>query len=218
MVDGMRTRPLLVCGAVAGPLFLVALFVEGATRAHYSALRDPGSSLELGPYGWIQQLNFAVAGLLTLAFAVGLRSALRPGRGSRWVPILVGIWAVGLIGAGVFVTDPVAGHPTWHGRLHDLLSLPGFVALWLAFLVLARRWGRVYSIGTAVVFAVSFGLSGAAFQQTPGLVAVGGLCQRVAAVAGWAWLTLVALWLLRRPDRQPPAPPPPAAVLARLTR
>src|SRR2546423_15131023 len=108
----MRTRILLVCGAAAGPLFLIALFVQDATRAHYDPLRQPGSSLELGPHGWVQQLNFVVAGLLTLAFAVGLRRGLRPGRGARGVPLLVGGWAVGVIGAGGFVNGPRGGGPT----------------------------------------------------------------------------------------------------------
>jgi hypothetical membrane protein len=227
---------LLFCGALAGPLFMAVLLVEGATRPHYDPLRHPGSSLELGPYGWVQQVNFVLAGLLTLAFAIGLRRRLRAGRGARWGPLLVGVWAVGLIGAGVFVTDPVSGyppgtpdvvaHPSWHGGLHDLLSLPGFAALAAAFLVLARRFaaeGRrgwaAYSLGTAVMFAVSFGLAGAGFEQAAGLVAVAGLWQRVAVVAGWAWLTLLAVRLLRRPAAPPPPPPqppPPAGVLARV--
>jgi Protein of unknown function (DUF998) len=224
---GLLIRAQLTCGAVAGPLFL---FTLGGTRAHYDPIRHPGSSLELGPYGWLQQVNFVVAGVLTLAFAAGLRRALRPGRGALWGPLLIGVWAVGLIGAGIFVTDPVNGYPpgtsdavarpTLHGSLHDLLSVSGFVALCVAFLVLARRfaadgrWASVaYSVGTAVVFAVAFGLASAAFQQAGALVAVGGLFQRVAAVAGWAWLTLLAARLLRPARRPHEPPPPPAGVL-----
>jgi hypothetical protein len=66
------TRTLLICGAIAGPLFTVAWLVEGATRADYSPLRHPVSSLALGEFGWTQVANFIVTGLLTLAFAVGL--------------------------------------------------------------------------------------------------------------------------------------------------
>jgi hypothetical protein len=77
-----RTKALLVCGAIAGPLFTLAWVVEGATRANYQPLRHPVSSLELGGLGWTQRANFLVAGLLTLAFAMGLRRALRPLGGS----------------------------------------------------------------------------------------------------------------------------------------
>ncbi len=135
----MKTKTLLACGVIGGPLFVVAFVVEGATRAGYDPLRHPVSSLALGGSGWTQVANFIVAGLLMLAFAVGLRRALRPPGGSTWGPLLVGVWAVALLGAGVFVTDPVSGYPpgapdrlsgySWHGALHDLFSLPGFVAL-----------------------------------------------------------------------------------------
>jgi hypothetical membrane protein len=204
------TRALLACGAVAGPLFVAVLLLEGTFRPHYSALRHPGSSLALGHLGWIQDVNFLVAGLLTLAYAVGLRQALRPGRAAVWGPILVGWWAVGLLGAGLFVTDPVNGyppgtpdhlaHPTVHGTLHDLFSVPAFLALFAAFFVLARRFVRegrrgwaTYSVVSGVLFIVAFVLSGLAFQQVAGLVDYGGLAQRVAVVVGWTWLTLLAL-------------------------
>jgi Protein of unknown function (DUF998) len=102
--------------------------------------------------------------------------------------------------------------------LHDLLSVPGFVALCVAFFVMARRFAAerrpgwaVYSVGTAVVFAASFGLAGAAMQQAPGLIAVGGLFQRVAVVAGWLWLTLLAARLLRPVARESGLPSPAVA-------
>jgi hypothetical membrane protein len=207
------TRALLTCGAVAGPLFVAVLLLEGALRPHYSALRHPGSSLALGDLGWIQDVNFVVAGLLTLAYAVGLRRTLRPGRAAAWGPILVGWWAVGLLGAGLFVTDPVSGyppgtpdlvaHPTVHGALHDLFSVPAFLALFAAFFVLRRRFVRegrrgwaTYSAVSGALFIVAFILSGLAFQQVAGLADYGGLAQRVAAVIGWTWLTLLARHLL----------------------
>ena len=104
----VMTKALLACGAIAGPLFIVAFLFEGATRANYDSLRHPVSSLALGDYGWVQSANFVVAGLLTLAFFVGLRRTPVQGKGSTWGPLLVGVWAVGLLGAGVFVTDPVS--------------------------------------------------------------------------------------------------------------
>jgi hypothetical protein len=91
-----RTRALLACGAIAGPLFTVAWILEGATRANYHPLRHPVSSLELGDLGWTQQANFIVAGGLTLAFAVGLWRALRPLGGSTWGPLLVGAHGIGV--------------------------------------------------------------------------------------------------------------------------
>src|SRR5262245_5709996 len=102
------TRALLMCGAIAGPLFVVVFLIEGATRADYNPLRHPVSSLALGDDGWIQTANFIVTGLLMLAYAIGLWRALRRRGGSRWGPLLVGIVAIGLIGAGFFPTDPLS--------------------------------------------------------------------------------------------------------------
>ena len=208
------TKALLVCGAIAGPLFVVGFLFEGATRANYDPLRHPVSSLALGDYGWVQSANFVVAGLLTLALSVGLRRALRLGKSSTWGPLLVGVWALGLLGAGVFVTDPVSGYPpgapdrlssnSWHGALHDLFSLLGFVALAAACFVFGRwfvgrgkRGWALYSAVSGVVFAVAFIFSSTGFAQVAGLVDLAGLLQRVVVVVGFCWLTMLAVHVLR---------------------
>jgi Protein of unknown function (DUF998) len=211
----VTTRVLLACGAVAGPLFTLASILEGATRAHYNPLRHPVSSLELGDLGWTQQANFVVAGGLTLAFAVGLWRALRPLGGSTWGPLLVGAHGIGLLGAGIFVTDPVSGYPpgtpdhlaaygSAHAALHDLFSVGTFVGLPIACLVLARRfagWGQrgwaIYSAATGLAFVAGFVLTSMAFNQVEGLVEFGGLLQRTTITLGWTWLTLLAIHLLQ---------------------
>ncbi|GAA5052711.1 hypothetical protein HNP84_001452 [Thermocatellispora tengchongensis] len=209
------TRRLLIAGAVAGPLFVATFLVAGAIRPHYDPLRHPVSSLALGEHGWVQTANFLVAGVLTLALAIGLRRALRtapgPARGSVWGPLLIGIWAISLLGAGVFTTDPVSGYPPgtpgllvhYSGVpafLHDAFSVPGFAAIAAAPVVLAVRFAAhrrpawaVFSVLAAAAFVTTFVLSTMGFQQHPDLVALGGLFQRTAVTIGWAWLTLLAL-------------------------
>jgi hypothetical protein len=71
----VKTRTLLVCGVIGGPLFVAIFLIEGVTRAGYDPLRHLFSSLALGDSGWTQIANFVVAGLLTLVFAAGLRRA-----------------------------------------------------------------------------------------------------------------------------------------------
>ena len=213
----MKTKTLLACGIIGGPLFVVMFFIEGATRADYDPLRHPVSSLALGDWGWTQTANFIVAGLLILAFAVGLRRTFRLPEGSTWGPLLVGVWAIGLLGAGIFVTDPVSGYPpetpdrlsghSWHGALHDLFSLIAFVALAAACFVFAHRFAArgergwvIYSIVTGAVFTVGFVLSSAGFGQAEDLVDLAGLFQRIAVIAGFGWLTLLAIYSLRGPS------------------
>lgn len=213
------TRALLAAGVVAGPLFVTAFLIQGATRADYDPVRHPVSSLALGEHGWAQTLNFVVAGLLSVAFAAGLRVALHPGRASTWGPLLVGLWGIALLGAGLFVTDPVGGYPpgtpavpvsrTAPGQIHDAFGLLAWVSLTPACFVLARRFAGLgnrrwatYSAATGVAFAVLWLLSGLGFDQTPGLVEVAGLVQRVAITIGWTWLTLLAVHVLRTRARQ----------------
>jgi hypothetical protein len=215
-----RTRELLMCGAIAGPLFMITLLIEDFTTANFNPLRHPGSSLALGPLGWVQDVNFIVAGLLTLAFAVGLWQALRSLKTSTWGAFLVGGWAIGLIGAGIFVTDPVLGfppvtpdsvlQPSLHGALHDLFSVPGFLCMVIACCFVFRRWfvqrkafgWATYSVINGVVLAVSFALAGAGFALAPGLVELAGLFERIAALAIWSWLFMVALHVLRRMPKE----------------
>jgi hypothetical protein len=85
------------------------LLIEGATRPGYSAWHTFGSSLSLSDQGWMQITNFIVCGLLTLGFAIGLRQVLHSGKGSVWGPMLLGLFGLELIIAGLFVTDPGLG-------------------------------------------------------------------------------------------------------------
>ena len=216
MTKTIKTKTLLLCGAIAGPLFVAAFLIEGATRASYDPLRHPVSSLAFGDSGWTQRTNFLITGLLTLAFAVGLRRALRTLGGSTWGPLLVGAYAIGLLGAGIFVADPMNGYPpgtpdkrliySVHGVLHDLFSTLVFLGLPVACFVFGRwfaargeRGWAIYSAVTAVVFLGAFILSSAGFAQAEGLVDLAGLFQRVTLIAGLGWLTLLAVRFLGSP-------------------
>ncbi|MDF5754483.1 DUF998 domain-containing protein [Spongiactinospora sp. TRM90649] len=198
-------RWLLACG-VAGPvLFVVAFLVEGATRADYDPLRHPVSALALGDLGWTQVTNFVVTGLLVLALAAGLR-----GHG-LWPPLLLALVGLGLIGAGIFPTDPVGDYPpgvpagdTATGNLHNAFSLPVFVALPGVCCVLAYRFATsdrlrlaAYSVLTAVAMLALFVLAGLGFSGDPGFTALGGLMQRLSLVTGFAWLVFLAVHELR---------------------
>src|SRR5688572_9334762 len=102
-----KTRLLLLCGALAGPFFSIIWFIAGLNRADYDPVRHPISSLSIGEFGGTQSFNFIITGLLTLALVYGLRDALQSRGGSKWGSRLIGGVAIGLIGAGLFVTDPM---------------------------------------------------------------------------------------------------------------
>jgi hypothetical protein len=207
-VSDSVTRWLLRCGVVAGPVFVAAFLVDGATRPGYRPRRHPVSSLALGAHGWTQVTSFAVTGALYAAGAAGLSRAGRPGAGLAGAAA-AGATAVGLLGAAAFTTDPVSGYPpgspdalerpSREGTAHNLTSTGVFLGMPAAALAVAARalrngeagWG-LYSAGTAVSVLAATGAAGAGFGQSPRLVDVGGLFQRVSIVIGFTWLTALA--------------------------
>jgi hypothetical membrane protein len=207
---GARTRALLGCGVVAGPLFVVVVVAQVLTRAGYDLGRHPISMLALGEHGWIQTANFVVSGLLAVACAVGIRRALHPGRGGTWGPVLVAGYGAGLIVAGVFVADPAWGFPpgsadgvpetlSLHAMLHGVGFVLAFGSLTAACLVFARRdagLGRRGWVGYSVVTAIAaLGLS-----MWPGQEGVS-VRYFVAAVLVWAWMSAMAMRLTIRAYR-----------------
>src|SRR5215467_703707 len=105
------TRMMLLCGAIAGPLFLLAVLVQDYTRPAYDPRLQLLSLHSLGDWGWVQIVNFVLAGMLNLLYAVGLWRRLHPGRAGTWGPLLVGAYGLGLVLVGVFTTDPIPGFP-----------------------------------------------------------------------------------------------------------
>ena len=199
-------RNLLVSGIVAGPLFVIASLAQAFTRTGFDLGRHPISLLSLGSLGWVQIANFIVSGVLYLAGAIGMRDALRPGRGSTWGPLLVGATGVGLIVAGVFATDAGAGFPpgapagaptmSWHGVLHEVgfaLSFGGAIA---ACGVFARRYVALGRRGWAVA-AVATDIAVLAIAGWPDLSTLS-VRLVIATAALFGFLSVVAAQLLRQ--------------------
>src|SRR5262245_12603965 len=109
--DATLTKTLLTCGIVAGPLYIIVGLIQMAIRPGFDITRHSGSLLANGDLGWIQILNFLVTGGLLIAGAVGLKRALPSGLGSKWAPLMLGLYGLGLIGAGIFRADPALGFP-----------------------------------------------------------------------------------------------------------
>jgi hypothetical protein len=164
----------------------------------------------------MQIITFILTGLLILGFGIELRQLLRGPSGSVWGPMLIMLLGMGLMGAGIFVTDPLNGYPagtpilpterTAHGILHDLFGIPFFLGLPIACLVFARffarqgesNWAwysRLSGIGMFAVFFVAR-LGFRLLPTYPALAADFGLLQRITVTIGLAWLTLLAVHML----------------------
>ena len=215
----------LLCGAMAGPLFASAFTAIGATRAGYDWERLPVSSLAIGRHGWLQRLNFVVAGVLYSCAGAGLRRSANRRAGPRAVPALVAGVGVGLIGSGMFVTDPVGGFPprspggagldhagsgttapTLAGRLHSLFAIPVFAGIPVAAMASAAtavrgrdfRWAG-YSAASGLAMVGSFVMFGSAFGDESRLAGKGGVFQRLSIACGCGWLTALSLRALCSP-------------------
>jgi hypothetical protein len=189
---------LLGCGMFVAPVFYVTAAIELALRPDYDITRLPLSFLSLGHLGWIQSVNFLVTGALALLCAIGIRMGFRAEQGRVWVPALVGLYAAGMLAAGVFGPDPLtsaaSGRPnmTVAGTLHMVAFLVAFWSLIAACFVMARRFAQqkkkrwaAYSIGSGLL--------------TPMLVvvamadpALAGLIISGAGLVLFGWLSLIA--------------------------
>jgi hypothetical protein len=203
------TRSLLGYGVIAGPVYVVVSLAQALIRQGFDLTRHAWSLLSNGGLGWIQVTNFAAAGLMTVAFAVGLR---RAGVGT-WTPRLIGLYGVSLVAAGVFRADPALGFPrgtptsantvSWHGMLHLLSGSVGFLCLIAACLIVGRafaaegaRGWAVYSRVTGVVFLAGF--AGVASGSHGALTT---LPFAAAVVLAWSWITALSVRLFRSPAR-----------------
>ena len=216
VIQASNLRLLFACGALAGPFFTLAWLVAGFARANYNALLHPISSLAIGESGWTQIANFLITGALLLAFALGLKRALQLLNEPTRVPFLIATIGIGLLGAGIFLTDPMNGYPpgtpdlpvqySLEGRLHRLFSAFVFLGLPIACFMFARFFRRrgeriwtVYSRVSGIAFLLMFVVTTLAFAQLYNLAQFAGLLQRITLTIGFAWLTLLALYWLKVP-------------------
>ncbi|MEU7984963.1 DUF998 domain-containing protein [Streptosporangium canum] len=202
------TRSLLTCAAVAGPLWAVVALTQAATREGFDLTRHPLSLLSTGSLGWLQIINFLVAGVLTIAGAAGLRRALHGAPGGRWAPRLVRVNGIGMIAAGVFVMDPADGFPagtpygmpetlTWHSYGHMAAGSIAFIALIAACYVLGRHFSRAGNRGRAIASRVAGTalLVGNGWSMSGGTA--GSLALAVGAITAMLWVSLTAARLRR---------------------
>ena len=215
MTQRFMTRSLLACGVIGPLLFTVVFLIEGATRPDYSAWRHAVSQLSLGDQGWINSVNIIVFATCLLGFAVGLRRALRSGKGAVWGPGLALICGVMFLLLGIFPVNPGLGYPpgvaltySMHGLVHATAATIFFGCQSALCFVLARRFAGapvwkgwpLYSTITGLVVATFYILASVVTTlDMNGILtnAPGGLLQRIALIAGLGWMMMLALRLLR---------------------
>lgn len=193
---------LLKLGRLAGPLYVGVGTLEVLFREGFDVRRHALSLMSNGPAGWIQIATFITSGILVTAGALGLRAAWQGTRGGTWAPWLLILYGVGLIGAGIFIADPMDGFPpgtpvgppaaiSWHGTMHFVAGGIGFYALIAAALISARHYlaarrlpPALFSASTAILFFIGFAAI-ASGRRHPAI----NLGFTAAVVLVWLWLT-----------------------------
>jgi hypothetical protein len=199
---------------LAGPFYVLVSLAQAVIRDGFDLGRHDWSLLANGTAGWVQVANLVLTGLMVVAAAIGYRRVLRGGVGQRWVPPLLATHGIGLVGAGIFRADPMAGFPagtpdgpplafTVHGMLHVVCAGIGFLALILATFVLAKRFGREgrhgrarVSVVTGVAFLAGF-MGIASGSGTPTVV----LTFTAAVLLVYGWLSDTSAHLYRHLHR-----------------
>ncbi len=195
--------PLLLAGAIAGPLYVGIGTIEAIVRDGFDIRKHSLSLLANGTGGWIHSTMMVVTGLLTVVGVLALR---RAGLRSRWAIGGLVVYGAGVAAAGLMRADPALGFPpgtpdampetiSWHGFGHLIAGLIGFIGLIVACLVLSRwfrprgatGWSR-FSLVTGIVYLLSLVGLGAG----SGTAAVN-LGFTVAVILGWTWITLLML-------------------------
>jgi hypothetical membrane protein len=204
----VTTDLLLLFGVAAAILFVAVVLIEGALRPGYDPTYHTGSELELGNRGWVQRANFLLMGVGGLAFGVGVYRTLDTIVGA----VLLGIFGLGLMVAGILPPDAVRGYPpgarsepstkpTWRALVHAVIGGPvTFLAIFGACLTIASHlqgaW-RLYTLLTAVAgFALTIWTALAFLRDA----AKTGLVQRGLIVIYLSWIVVLGIHLIADPS------------------
>lgn len=203
-------RRFALVGLVGPIVWWLLVVVNGAITPGYSHVSDFISTLGAvgAPYAPIQTINFLVFGGAILALTMGLHARFDAGRRPRLGTVLLGVFGVGVILAGVFPEHPAAPDSTTN-LLHNLVSTIAFVAGIVGVALVTRRIGtddrwpayRSELTLTVAVVLVSFVVfMGSVFSES----AYVGLTQRL-------FIGVMSLWVMGQSYRLyrqvgPPAP------------
>lgn len=194
-----------MAGMVGAVLFVSVFTVYGWLCPGYSPTLMFVSELSLGPYGWVQMLNFVLTGALVLVFGRGLAAHFSTGAASRAGPVLIQAMGVSLIASGPFTTDPSAmfAQATAHGVVHGIFGALFFTLAPVSCFVFHRRfrsdpaWRPLaeWTLAAGVILSLGIVLLKISQQPESGLFEWKGLVQRTTLITVMAWIFAFAFRL-----------------------
>jgi hypothetical protein len=144
IVNNIKKRRFFELAGITAPIFFVGVFIiEGFFRTNYDPIGTYISALSLGPYGWIQILNFIIFGLLLFFFTLGVISEFKDGKASKAGPAILFVSSFCFFLSGPFVTDPMGtaqANSSIHGILHGILGGIAFLLMPITCFVFFARF------------------------------------------------------------------------------
>ena len=201
-LTGTASRFALV-SIIAGGLFVLLLCSLHLLQPEFDPTWRFISEYALGNFGWMIHLAFGLLAVSQISVAITILPHIRTVTGYIGLVIL-GISAIGVIIAGIFVTDPIFVSPdnsTFSGSMHSFGAMLDYtpVAALLISLSLCRLdvWrpmkkvlflSAIIAIVAMLAFVLQIPQDG---QFGPGVLA--GLFGRFLILADIAWLIIIGI-------------------------
>lgn len=178
--------------------FLLNIAALHFVRPDVNPVLEPMSNYAVGPYGFLLTAADIGGGLAALALVFGLYLGIAP-RGRSYVGlVLLGLYGVSVLLAGIFPID-VGGEATTVGAIHNIVGNISFFGFPIAVILLSMGMGKderwrsfrrpALAVSLLVVLTVILTIAGSN-------LGIGfGVAQRIANVTALAWMLVVALHL-----------------------
>lgn len=194
----LKKQLYALCGISAPIIFTLLVILASLLRPDYSQTQNFVSDLGVGPYSFIQNINFLIFGLLSIFLALGLRQSLpnlenKSQKAGAW---LVALFGLGVMFAGVFPENYLSQMP------HNLVSSTAFVSIIAAQLIIwnglkqedTTIWGRyrTYSLVSgliSLIFVIILKIAMIYFVDYQGAF------QRLFLAVPWIWIGVTGVQL-----------------------
>lgn len=193
----MLGKAAVACGVY----YVLAILALHAIQRDVNPLNVFMSEYVLGRAGVLMTTTFFVWAAGLAALAIALRDTLTLHRKGKIGVVFLWIGVLGLIGSGLFPTDPHSRIATTAGALHVVSGLIALPVMTVGMILLSlefggdQRWRAIATIAlTLAVFRlIPFLYTGLVLRGGPG----SGLAQRISIGVGIIWMTLVGSRLIR---------------------